>query len=259
MQTQGYIGDDAPLYAPCRKLSLGAPFRWLKLGWQDFRRVPLHSLSYGVLFALIGWLLLYFAWIRDNDALVFSLLFGFLIVGPILSFGLYDISNQLEQNRKPSFRHERSKAFHEMGHELMFGLMLVMLFLILTILVSMVMWTEPTPAQLSVSPALTVSALAYVSSTDALVLAVIFAAVVFCASAFALPMILHRDVDAMTALVTSVNAVMRNLRVSALWALLIFVLVAAGFATALIGLVFVVPLLGYASWHAYREAIITGE
>jgi len=255
MQTQNYIGNEIPLYAPCRRLSMDAPFRWLKKGWQDFRRAPWHSLSYGLIFVLIGWSLLYLAWIRDSNALVFSLLFGFLIVGPILSFGLYDISWQLERHCRPSFRHERQKALHEMGHELMFGLMLGMLFLILTLVVSMIVWTEPTPAQLSVSPAVTVSALAYVPSADALVIAAIFALLVFCASAFALPMILHRDADAATALVTSVNAVLRNLRVSALWALLIFALVAAGFATALLGLAFVVPLLGYASWHAYRETI----
>jgi len=69
-------------------------------------------------------------------------------------------------------------------------------------------------------------------------------------------MILHRDVDATTALITSINAVLRNKRVLALWALLIFVLTAIGFATALVGLAVVVPVLGYATWHAYRETII---
>ena len=257
MQTEGSMGNDVPLYAPCRKLSFNAPFRWLRRGWQDFRRAPWHSLTYGVIFVLIGWLLLYFSWVRDNDALIISLLFGFLIVGPILAFGLYDISYQLELNRKPSFRHERQKAFHEMGHELMLGLMLGMMFLILAILVSLVMWTEPTPEQLAVSPAVTVSAAVYVSSAASLLIAVIFAGLAFCATAFALPMILHQDVDATTALVTSVNAVLRNKRVAALWALLIFVLIAAGFAAAVVGLSFVVPVLGYATWHAYRETIIT--
>jgi len=259
MQTHGYIEGNTALYAPCRKLTLGAPLRWLRKGWQDFRRAPLHSLVYGAIFVLAGWLLLYSAWVRDSNALVFSLLSGFLIVGPILSFGLYDISHQLERGHEPSFRHERMKAFHEMGHELMFGLMLGMLFLILTLLVSMLTWTEPTTAQLTVSPALTVSALAYVASGDAWLIVIPFAVIVFCTSAFALPMILHQDADAMTALATSVNAVLRNLRVSVFWAALILVLVAIGFATALIGLAIIIPVLGYATWHAYRETIIMKE
>ena len=251
MQTVDSSGNGVPLYAPCRTLSFDAPFRWLKKGWQDFQRVPRHSLTYGAIFALIGWLLLYFAWIENNNALGFTLLVGFLIVGPALAFGLYDISHQLERNRKPTFRHERQKAFHEMGHELMLALILGIMFLILvygvSIVVSMVIGAESTPEQTTLSFAVS------------LLIAMIFAGLVFCASAFALPMILHQDADATTALITSINAVLRNKRVSVLWALLIFALTAVGFATALVGLAFIVPLLGYATWHAYRETIITKE
>lgn len=245
MHTADSIEHEAPLYAPCRKVSFSAPFRWLRKGWQDFRRAPWHSLAYGAIFVFFGWSLLYSAWIKDSDALIFSLLFGFLIMGPALAFGLYDISHQLELHHKPTFRHERRKAFHEMGHELMFALMLGMMFVILAIVLVMVVGTESISGQKAISYAV-----------PPLLIAVIFAGMVFCASAFALPMILHRDVDATTALITSVNAVLRNKRVLALWALLIFVLTAIGFATALIGLAVVVPVLGYATWHAYRETII---
>lgn len=251
MQTADSINDGAPLYVPCRKLSFDAPFRWLKKGWQDFRRAPGHSLAYGTIFVFIGWLLLYVAWVMESNALVFSLLFGFLFIGPALAFGLYDISHQLELNRKPTFRHERQKAFHEMGHELMLALMLGMVFVVLVIVVSMVMWTEPIPGQIATSSAVSVS------STVSLLIAVVFGGLIFWASAFALPMILHQHVDATTALITSINAMLRNPGVSVLWALLIFMLVVAGFATALIGFVFIVPVVGYATWHAYRETIIT--
>ena len=68
-------------------------------------------------------------------------------------------------------------------------------------------------------------------------------------------MICDRDADAVTAIVTSVNAVLRNKRAMLLWAFCIVALTAIGFATALIGLAVVVPLLGHATWHAYRETI----
>lgn len=245
-QTTGYKGDSAPLYIPCRKLTMDAPFRWLKKGWQDFRRAPLHSLVYGVIFAVTGWLLLYFSWMNDGDALVFGILFGFLILGPVLSFGLYDISNQLEMNREPTFRHERQKAFHEMGHELMFALMLGMIFVVLVVVLSMVAGFEPTLWQ-KTGP----------YAVGPLLITVIFAGMAFCTSAFALPMILHRDADAATAVITSVNAVFRNKRVSVLWALMIFVLMALGIATAMFGIILIAPVLGYATWHAYRETILT--
>ena len=96
-QTGGSTEDKVPLYAPCRKLSIGDPFRWLQMGWQDFRRLPWHSLVYGLVFVFFGWLFLYLAWAHQNHALIVSLLFGFLIVGPVLCFGLYDNSHQLEK------------------------------------------------------------------------------------------------------------------------------------------------------------------
>ena len=197
-QTGGSRGDNVPLYAPCRKLSIGDPFRWLKMGWQDFKRAPWHSLVYGLVFVFFGWLLLYFAWAHENNALIVSLLFGFLIMGPVLAFGLYDISHQLELNRKPTFRHERQKAFHEMGHELFACAMILgMMFVVLAIVVSMMMvGIEPTPGELT-----TTSAVSFSYAVAPLLIAVIFAGLIFCASAFALPMILHQDTDATTALI----------------------------------------------------------
>jgi len=250
MKTAHSLEHDSPLYAPCRKLTINAPFGWLKKGWHDFRRAPWHSLIYGAIFAAIGWLLVYFSWASESYLLV-GLFISLLVVGPALAFGLYDISQQLERNRKPSFHHERRKAFHEMGHELMLALLLSLVFLFLLIVISTVMNIVETPGHIAVSAAVPMSDTAF------LVVAVIFAGLLFCASSFALPMILDQDANAMTAITTSLHAVWRNKSVLTLWALMILVLTAVGFATALIGFVFIVPMLGYATWHAYRETIIT--
>ncbi|MEW8659978.1 MAG: DUF2189 domain-containing protein [Candidatus Thiodiazotropha endolucinida] len=244
-QTGDSNGDIVPLFAPCRKLSIGDPFRWLKMGWQDFKRTPWHSLAYGLAFVFFGWLFLYVALADDNNALIVSLIFGFLIMGPVLCFGLYDISHQLEQNRKPTFRHERQKAFHEMGHERLFATMMSMLLVLLFMVLSIMAGIEPEFGQTTGS---------YVVAS--LLIAMVFAGLAFCTSVFTLPMILHQDTDGATAILTSINAVLRNTRVLALWALIIFVLTAVGFAT-LIGLALIAPVLGYATWHGYRETIIT--
>lgn len=244
-QTGDSNGDIVPLYAPCRKLSIGDPFRWLKMGWQDFKRTPWHSLAYGLAFVFFGWLFLYVALANDNNALIVSLIFGFLIMGPVLCFGLYDISHQLEQNHKPTFRHERQKAFHEMGHERLFATMMSMLLVLLFMVLSIMAGIEPEFGQTTGS---------YVVAS--LLIAMVFAGLAFCTSVFTLPMILHQDTDGATAILTSINAVLRNTRGLALWALIIFVLTAVGFAT-LIGLALIAPVLGYATWHGYRETIIT--
>jgi len=249
MKTLDTLENDPSRYAPCRRLTLTAPLGWLKSGWQDFRRAPWHSLVYGVIFAAIGWLLVYFSWTNESYLLL-GLFISVLIIGPALAFGLYDTSRQLELNHKPSFSHERRKAFHEMGHELMLSLILSMVFLVMLLLTSTV--TD------LVAPGPTfVAAAVPMADTTFFYVALIFAGLLYCANAFALPMILDQDADAATAITTSLNAVWRNKSVMALWALLILALTAVGFATALIGFVFIVPVLGYATWHAYRETIIT--
>jgi uncharacterized membrane protein len=83
----------------------------------------------------------------------------------------------------------------------------------------------------------------------------IFAAITFAASAFSLPMIMDRQTDTITAVVTSVNAVLRNKAAMVVWLAIIIVSVAVGFATAFVGLVILFPLLGHATWHSYREII----
>jgi len=242
--------ENVPLYAPCRKLTFGAPFRWLNKGWQDFRRTPLHSLIYGFIFACYGWLLVYLSWSFGTDSLVLGLLVGVLLVGPALAFGLYDISQQLELKHKPTFRHERRKALHEMGHELMFAFLIGSVILVLAMVMSMVVQMGAGVNQSSVS------AVVPISTSVTLLIVVIFTGLTFCASTFALPLILDRDVNASMAIITSLNAVWRNKSVIVLWAFLILMLTAIGIATALLGFMFIVPLLGYATWHAYRETIM---
>lgn len=253
MKTTHSIDYYAPLYAPCNKLTFSSPFMWLKKGWQDFRSAPGHSMIYGLIFAAMGWMLIYLSWTRANDLLIFALLAGFLVIGPALAFGLYDISRELEIKHNPTFRHERRKAFHKMGHEIMLALLVGSVFLILAIIMSMLIDSFVTPTHNIVSAAVPVS------TPVTLLIAAIFAGLFFCASTFGLPMIVDKDVNAPTAIMTSLHAVWQNKSVIALWALVILALTVIGFVTALIGLIFIVPLIGYATWHAYRETIITKE
>lgn len=234
--------------ANCNTLTFDAPIRWLLKGWHDFRGAPLHSITYGLIFATIGWLLVYIGQVNESY-LMPSLFFVMLFIGPALAFGLYDISQQLERNHKPSFSHERKKAFSEMGHELMLSLMMTLVLMIIFIAASIAVNISAMPWQTGVTAPLAMS------DTHVLAVTGIFAALLFCVNLFALPMILDQDVNAGTATTTSLNAVWKNKTVLAAWALIVLALTAVGIATALIGFVLIVPVLGYASWHAYRETI----
>jgi uncharacterized membrane protein len=83
----------------------------------------------------------------------------------------------------------------------------------------------------------------------------IFAAISFAASVFSLPFIANRDVDVVTAVVSSINAVLRNRRTMLLWAVIVATLTFLGFVTAMTGFVVIIPWLGYATWHGYRAAL----
>jgi len=240
---------DSSVCAHCNTLSISAPFRWLKKGWHDFKRAPVHSVTYGAIFSAIGWLLVNIS--QTNESYFLSTLFFIMLfVGPALAFGLYDISQQLERNHDPSFSHESKKAFSEMGHELMLSLMMTVMFMFIVIFASLVTNIFAQTWQTGVSAAIPLS------DTTFFYITVVFACLLFCVNSFALPMILDRDANAGTATSTSLNAVWKNKMVMALWALLTVVLTVVGFATFLVGFLVIVPVLGYASWHAYRETIV---
>ena len=252
MKTAVSFEHDVSVDENCNKLTFDAPFRWLKKGWRDFNHAPAHSLTYGAVFTAIGWLLINIAQTNMSYSLP-SLLIAMLIVGPALAFGLYDISKELERKHEPSFSHERKKAFSEMGHELMLSLMMSLVFIFIVMLTSLAMNIAAAPWQTGVSATLPMS------NETFLYVTVVFAGLLFCVNIFALPMILDQDASAGTATRTSLNAVWKNKSVIALWALLVLLLSAVGFVTYLVGFVFIVPILGYASWHAYRETIIAGK
>lgn len=249
MKTAVSFEHESPAIASCNKLSLSSPFQWLQQGWHDYLHTPAHSMTYGAIFTAIAWLLVTLSQSNENYFLP-SLLIALLVVGPALAFGLYDVSQELERKHQPSFRHERRKAFHEMGHELMLSLMMTLVFMLLVMLASLVINIMAAPWETGISAPMAMS------GTEFLYVTVVFAGLLFCVNLFALPMILDQDVNAATATSTSLAAVWKNKAVIVLWALMVMAFVAVGFTTYLLGFIVIVPVLGYASWHAYRETII---
>lgn len=237
-----------PFVAPCRTLAATAPLHWIKLGWQDIKRAPAQSLAYGTLIVLVSYLLSFLAYKLGSYILLLSLLSGFIFIGPALALGMYDISCQLARGRVPSFSHCLLTSKRNLGNEMVFSVILLIVFLVWARAASTLHIFFPME-----SDAQWTDFLLFLGVGSAV--GSIFAAIVFSASAFALPMIMDRKVDVITAVITSVNAVLRNKGPMLIWASLIVLFVALGFATAYLGLAVVLPLIGHATWHAYSEAI----
>jgi uncharacterized membrane protein len=251
-----------PFVAPCRALSPWAPLEWLRLAWADFRRAPRQSLTYGGVVVLLSWALAYVAIRFGGYWELLALVSGFILIAPLVAVGTYSISEQLERGVKPSLRRcfgEERRAF---GNLMVFALMLMVVFL--------VWWRAASAIHIFFPVDMATSDWHDYVQFFGIGSAVgsIFALIVFSAAAFSLPMLVDRDVDSITAVVTSINAVLRNKPAMAVWAAIIVLAVAPGFALLLLGrergapfaLVMVLlgltlPLVGHATWHGYRASI----
>ncbi len=238
-----------------RTFGTDAPWRWLRKGAADLRAAPAASLFYGAVMAVMGVLLTrYYA-----GAVGLALTTGFLLVGPFLAIGLYDVSRRVERGE-----HVRLGptliAWKPNIAAISFYALILTLSLAVWIRVSVVVvalfFPGGTPTlsgfmeQLGQSPDAWFFLIAYTAAGAGLAL---FA---FAVSAVSLPMLLDREnMDAISAMIVSFNALRRNFLPMLVWGGIIVALIAVGVATDFAGLVITLPVVGHGAWHAYREAV----
>lgn len=243
------VADDyQTILAPCRKLRITDPFRWLRAGWRDYWTVPRIALGYGLFVFMVSTLLSWLGWLSGGWLLLLTLLTGFVFLAPLLAFALFSISRQIAMGVEPSLRRTLQDARRPFQNALLFGLVLLVVFLVWTRAGFMVQMFLPMDANPSWTEMATFLA-------AGIAVGAVFAAFTFAASAFSLPMLANRDVDAVTAVISSINAVMRNKLTAATWAALIVALTVIGILTAFLGLILVIPWLAFASWHGARQAL----
>ena len=245
--------DELPFVAPCRKLAPWAPFGWIRRGFADLLQAPQQSMAYGLAVALLMAIVSLLAWFQGGQWIVYAILGGFVFLAPLTCIGLYAISAQLERGQPPLMVRSLRAAFRRhLGNEMIFAIVLLVIFLVwarAAVMITVFMLEDPDPTLADVWPFLVFGS----------IVGAVFAAVTFCASAFSLPMIMHRNVDSITAIVTSVNAVLRNKRAMAVWLSLIVAGLLIGVITVFVGLVVIIPLIGFAAWHGYLETIDADE
>jgi uncharacterized membrane protein len=247
VRVSGGDADTRPGVAPCRALALSAPLRWLRRGWADYRAALPLSLLFGCVTALVSVLVALLAWQLGRFALLAALLSGFVFVAPLLAVGLYCVSREREAGGRPTLRHSFVLARRVVGQAGVFALLQ---------LVILLLWSR---AGMMVNAFFPLHAGDRSGLLEFLVIGsavgAVFAALTFASAAFSLPMIADREVDMVTACLSSINAVLRNKPAMLLWAALIVALTALGFATAFVGFVVAMPWLAYAAWHGYRETL----
>ncbi len=238
-----------------QRLRWADPWQWLVQGLRDVRRAPGIALFYGLCFWGMARMMV---WVfRASPEYVMSMASGCLLVGPFMAMGLYYVSKQLEQG-KPPLLSESLTCWD--SHLASMG-MLVMVLMVLEMLwgrAAMVVFAisfdtgMPTTAnmlQTLLRPENWEFLLIYTA------VGAVFAGLVFASMVVSLPAILDLDTDALTACITSMRVVASNKGVMLLWGMLITVLIAASFLFYSVGLIVLGPVLGCASWHAYRASV----
>ena len=248
-----------PSEAPAKEIlaqARSAPTRWLRLGWRDMRVCPGISLFYGLSFW--GMAVILDAVFHDRPEFTMTIVSGCLLVGPFLAMGLYEASRRCELNLKPSFMASMTcwkSHLRSMG--LLVGVLIVLELLWgrASLVIIALFFNTGMPSSVGV-----VQAVFNPQNWDFVIaytlVGGVFALLVFAISAVSIPMILDRDTDAITACIISIAVVLKNTGVMLLWGVLIALLTVASLMLPWgVGLVLVGPLLGHATWHAYRGSV----
>jgi uncharacterized membrane protein len=254
-QTQGFMaGSGIRILRP----SMDDPWKWLSAGWQDLWKAPAYSLSYGLAFTVIGLAITAGLYMSGLSSFVPAAAACFMLSGPLVATGLYEISRRHETGEALNWADivrapVRSKV--QLGF-LSFVLMFIVLVWIRAATLIYALFTYGVYLPIDQFAAFAVGTgqgLALI--TFGSLVGGVLAMITFSVAVLSIPILMRHDADAVTALVASVGTVVRWPGPMLLWAWLIAVMCLFGLATLFVGLVVVFPLLGHATWHAYRDLV----
>lgn len=232
------------------QISASAPFHWLALAFKDIANAPILSLVYGLVFTLIPATIMYFVYQFGTHLVILPAVVGFALIGPAFAAGLYDVAWELEKGHKPTLMHSLKSMFRNPAGEWGFAVLLMVIMIVWMRLAALIHALYPNvvnPSFEQLSAFLTLGS----------IVGGILLVTVFAISAFTPQIMMERRVDIMTAVISSMNAVKTNFAAMVVWAGIILCLVFVGFITGTAGFIVIMPLLSYASWHAYIAVIKT--
>lgn len=246
----------APEKSYGRDLPVGMAFDWLRAGWRDFMTQPASSLAYGFVVLLASLCVIGSMFALGWDQVLFPALAGFLVVGPILAVGLYEKSRRIARHEKVTLAGMILVRAESRGQILFAGALLCLLMLLwmraAVIIYALFFGIRPFPGLDHIAAMLLITPIGWSMLVVGTLVGALFAAFSFAISVFAIPMLLDERVDALTAMGTSMALVWNNMPVMVCWGLVIAGLFLVCLATGLLGLVVIFPVLGHASWHAYK-------
>lgn len=236
----------------------------LHAGWCDFRRAPLFGLFFGGFYAVGGIVILALMIWANMVYMLIPLIIGFILIGPFVAVGLYEVSRALEEGRPLTWSgvlgvmlQQRTREFGWMSFATLFVFWIWIYQVRLWLAIFFGMKTFTTFYAFLTILFTTANGLAFLVVGSAVGAALAF--VLYAITVVSFPLLLDRDVDFITAMITSIKAVATSPVPMLVWGAAIMLLVMIAVIPVFLGLLVVLPVLGHASWHLYRSVIVQEE
>jgi uncharacterized membrane protein len=239
-----------------RNLPASAALGWLEAGWRDLLVRPGLSLAYGLAVFAISLAIVWALFAVGLDYILFPALAGFMVVGPLLAIGLYEKSRAIADGQPLSLAGMIFVRAKSGGQVWFTGAILCLLMLVwmraAVLIYALFFGMRPFPGLDHVTSMLFTTGTGWAMLLVGSVIGGVFAAFSFAISTFSIPMLLDEDVDAFTAMGSSISLVWSNLPVMVAWGAIVLSLFLISVFTGLVALIIVFPLLGHATWHVYK-------
>jgi uncharacterized membrane protein len=232
----------------------------LRAGLRDFQCAPAYGLFFGLCYAAFGWFILMLLFRYDASAYGYPLMTGFALVAPFAAAGFYEISRRLEKGEALSWRAVLGCIFGRGGKAV--GIMAVVTTFSYIIWLDIaaalyVMFFGLKPLRMAgLIEAILTTPNGFAFFVVGNAVGAVLAFLVFAIMAVSLPVVFDRQVDFVTAMITSVKAVIANPKPMLLWCAIIGVLLGLSLVSLFLGLLVTLPVLGHTTWHLYRRIVV---